>query len=263
MIEQGIKIEFNKRVATDTFLMGFRCPEIAATSRPGQFIMLRVKNGVEPLLRRPFSICGIQGKDLVCILYRVVGLGTAILSETRDGETMSVIGPLGRGFELPEMDKKPLLVAGGIGVAPILFLAQVMEGRDIEFMTGFTTSSEMIDTGQVINLSIKISMATDDGTAGYPGTVTDLLNAYLDQNPDRSCNLYACGPLQMLKSVVSIVVDRNISCQVSMESAMACGLGACQGCAVKAFSREGEIRYHHVCKDGPVFPAHLIDWKSI
>jgi len=263
MIEQVIKVEFNKRVATDTFFMGFRCPEIAASSRPGQFIMLRVRPGVEPLLRRPFSICGIQGKDLVCILYRVVGLGTAILSEARNGESMSVMGPLGRDFELPERDKKVLLVAGGIGVAPIIFLAQVMKGRDVEFMTGFTSSSEIIETGQVSDPSIRMSVATDDGTAGYAGTVTDLLKRYLDQNPNRSYCLYSCGPLQMLKSVVSTAIDRDIPCQVSMESAMACGLGACQGCAVKAFSREGEIHYHHVCKDGPVFPAHLIDWKSI
>src|SRR4030042_334036 len=97
MIEQAIKVEFNKRVATDTFFRGFRCPEIAAKSRPGQFVMLRVSSGVDPLLRRPFSICGVQGKDLVCILYRVVGRGTAILSETGDGGILSEIGPLGRG----------------------------------------------------------------------------------------------------------------------------------------------------------------------
>jgi dihydroorotate dehydrogenase electron transfer subunit len=263
MIEQVIKLEFNKRVATDTFFMGFKCPEIAARSRPGQFIMLRVSQGMEPLLRRPFSICGIQGKDLICILYRVVGRGTAILSKKGDGEILSVIGPLGRGFELPERDNKVLMVAGGIGVAPIFFLAQVLKRRDMEFMTGFKSSSEIIEAGQVGDPSIRMSVATDDGTAGYAGTVTDLLNVYLDRNPNRSYYLYACGPLQMLKSVVSIAIDREIPCQVSMESAMACGLGACQGCGVKAFSREREIHYHYVCKDGPVFPAHLIDWKSI
>ena len=263
MIEQAIKIEFNKRVATDTFFMGFRSTEIAAKSRPGQFVMLRVSRGVDPLLRRPFSICGVQGKDLVCILYRVVGRGTAILSETGNGEILSVIGPLGRGFELPERDKKALLVAGGIGVAPIFFLAQAMKDRDVEFMTGFTSSSEIIEAGEVSDPSIRMSVATDDGTAGYAGTVADLLKGYLDRNPDGSFYLYACGPLQMLKSVVSIAIDRDIPCQVSMESAMACGLGACQGCAVKAFSREGGIRYFHVCKDGPVFPAHLLDWKII
>jgi dihydroorotate dehydrogenase electron transfer subunit len=261
MIEQVIKVEFNKRVATDTFFMGFRCPEIAAISRPGQFVMLKVSRGVDPLLRRPFSICGVQGKDLVCILYRVVGRGTTILSETGDGEMLSVIGPLGRGFELPERDKKALLVAGGIGVAPIFFLAQAMKGRDMEIMTGFKSSGEIIEAGKISDPSISMSVATDDGTAGYAGTVADLLKAYLDHNPDESSYIYACGPLQMLKSVVSIADDRDIPCQVSMESAMACGLGACQGCAIKVFSREGETRYYHVCKDGPVFPAHLLDWK--
>jgi dihydroorotate dehydrogenase electron transfer subunit len=265
MVEQVIKVVFNNKVAPDTFFMGFRSPEIAAESRPGQFIMLRVSPGMDPLLRRPFSICGIRDGDLVCILYRVVGRGTAILAETGEGGILSVIGPLGRSFELPEGDKKTLLVAGGIGIAPLLFLAQTMKTRDMEFMTGFASSSEIIDAGQVSDLSIKISIATDNGTAGYAGTVTDLLNYYLDQNPEkkRSFYLYTCGPLQMLKGVVSITFDHNIPCQVSMESAMACGLGACQGCAVKAFSREGETHYHHVCKDGPVFPAHVIDWKSL
>ena len=265
MIEKVIKVVFNKRVAPDTFFLGFRSPEIAAKARPGQFIMLRVSSGMDPLFRRPFSICGILEGDLVCILYRVVGRGTTILSETRDGEILSVIGPLGRGFELPDKNNKILLVAGGIGVAPLFFLAQAMRTRDMEFMVGFTSSSEIIDADQVGDLSIKMSIATDDGSEGYAGTVTDLLNEYLDQNPEkkRSFYLYTCGPLQMLKGVVSITFDRNIPCQVSMESAMACGLGACQGCAIKAFSKKGETRYQHVCKDGPVFPAHVIDWKGI
>jgi len=265
MIERIIKIVFNRIVAPDTFLMGFRSPEIASESRPGQFVMVRVGATKDPLLRRPFSVCGVMEGDLICILYRVVGHGTKIMSQKEEGEILSVIGPLGRGFELPEGDKKVMLVSGGIGVAPLFYLAQAMKTGDVEFMAGFNSSREIIDANQISNLQLNISLATDDGTTGYAGTVTDLLTNYLDQNhvKNGSFYLYACGPLPMLKSVVSIAYDRDITCQVSMEASMACGLGACQGCAVKAYALEGQTHYHQVCKDGPVFPANVLDWNSI
>ena len=116
MIEQDSEIVFNKRVAARTFFMGLRSPRIVAEARPGQFVMLRVGQGMDPLLRRPFSICGIQGDDLILILYRVVGRGTAIMCDVSEGESLSVLGPLGSGFEMPHKGEKPILVAGGMGL---------------------------------------------------------------------------------------------------------------------------------------------------
>ena len=265
MIEKNIKIIFNKRVASNTLIMGLRSPEIAMESRPGQFVMVRINSGLDPLLRRPFSICGLPDEDTFCILYRVVGMGTAILSQKEEGQDLSILGPLGRGFELPGADEKALLVGGGIGIAPLLFLAQTMKNRDKEFMAGFSTSGEIIDTGKVDFLTDNILLATDDGTRGYAGMVTALLEEYLGQHSDQKdpFSLYTCGPAPMLKRVASIAADYNITCQASMETSMACGLGACQGCAVKAASPKGHTRYYHVCKDGPVFMTNAIDWSSI
>jgi dihydroorotate dehydrogenase electron transfer subunit len=265
MIDQHIKVEFNRKVSHDTFLLGFRSPEIAVESRPGQFVMLRVSRGMDPFLGRPFSICGVREGDLVYLLYRVVGNGTAILSQTIEGEELRVMGPLGRGFQSPENDKRLLIVAGGIGVAPLFFLAYTLKSRDMDFLAGFGSSGDIVNPDEVDGLAIHMSLATDDGTKGRAGTVVDLFGEYLDQDQGKvgDFSVYTCGPLPMLKRVVSMAEHRNIPCQVSLEAFMACGLGVCQGCAVKALSGIGQTLYYHVCKDGPVFYSHEIDWNSI
>jgi len=265
MLEQDIEILFNKGVALDTFLMGMRSPEIVAEAKPGQFVMIRVGSGIEPLLRRPFSICGVQGDNVFLVLYRVVGKGTAIMAETKKGEKLSVLGPLGYGFELPRPGQTVVLVAGGIGVAPLFSLAQAVKEKNIHFMAGFGSSNEIIRMDQINDLNgINTSLSTDDGTEGHDGLVTDLLDDFLEENRDGSdsMSLFTCGPLPMLKRVAAMAFDYDISCHASLESVMACGLGACQGCAVRASSQE-QTEYYHVCKDGPVFPISNIDWNSL
>ncbi len=265
MIDQDIRVEFNRKAARDTFLLGLRSPELAADSRAGQFVMLRVRRGMDPFLGRPFSICAVRDGNLVYLLYRVVGNGTAMLSRTREGEELRVMGPLGRGFELPEGDRRLLIVSGGIGVAPLFFLAQTLKDRDMDFLAGFRSSDEIVSPDEGSGPAIHMSLATDDGTTGHAGTVVDLLGEYLDHDQGKADDfcIYACGPLPMLKRVVSMAEHRNIPCQVSLEAFMACGLGVCQGCAVKARSGNGQTLYYHVCKDGPVFHSHEIDWKGI
>jgi dihydroorotate dehydrogenase electron transfer subunit len=265
MIERNIKIIFNTRVTSDTYIMGLDSSEIVTGSRPGQFVMVRVESHLDPLLRRPFSICGVRDNNLFYILYRVVGRGTAILSQKREGENLSILGPLGKGFDLKKTEGKAVLVSGGIGIAPLIFLAQVMKGRDMEFMAGFSSSAEIIDPGNIGFSANNISLATDDGTKGYAGTVTDLLEKFLKKQSGQitTFSLYSCGPSPMLKRIASIAIDYNITCQVSMETAMACGLGACQGCAVKASSFEDAPLYYRVCKEGPVFGSDRIDWSCI
>lgn len=265
MIDQYIEILFNREIKPDIFQMGFRSPHIASESRPGQFVMVRVNEGIEPLLRRPFSICGIHNGDTICILYKIVGHGTEILSGKKAGEQLSVMGPLGQGFSLSGENKKALLVAGGIGIAPIYFLAGALKDKPMEFMAGFGSSRDIFPHEQLTRQPISISVATDDGSEGYSGMVTDLLDEYLDRSIRRkeAVIIYACGPLSMLKKVSSIASDRKITCQVSLEALMACGLGACQGCAVKTLSQDNQTTYSHVCKDGPVFLSHAIDWSKI
>jgi dihydroorotate dehydrogenase electron transfer subunit len=265
MFDQALKILFNEKITPDTLLLGFRSSEIAAESRPGQFVMIRVNNTFNPLLRRPFSICGIRDKETVLILYRILGKGTSILSRKKEGEIISVMGPLGNGFKLPNEDVKALLIAGGMGVAPLFYLAGEIISTDIELMSGFRTSREIIRPDPINDLSIDMSIATDDGTSDYKGFVTDLLQEYIDrhsQSPD-SLMVYSCGPVPMLRKTATITAGHNIPCQVSLETHMACGLGACQGCAVKVSKPESMSPYRHVCRDGPVFSSCDIDWNSL
>lgn len=264
MIEQEIQVAFNNRIAPDTFILGFRSAEIASESMPGQFVMIRVRKGMDPLLRRPFSICGIRDINLVCILYRVVGKGTAIMAQTGKGEILSVLGPLGKGFTSPRADSRPVLVAGGMGIAPLLFLAGALKKRDKTFLAGFASARDMIDPNQTGLPPVDIQFATEDGSGGYTGTAVDLFEEYLKniKTAGDSIVVYSCGPLPMLKRTAAMAADHGVPCQVSLETVMACGLGACQGCAVRVVSTEGE-RFCHVCRDGPVFTSSIIDWNRL
>jgi dihydroorotate dehydrogenase electron transfer subunit len=134
----------------------------------------------------------------------------------------------------------------------------------MEFMIGFASSGDIIPSGQITDRNLNVSIATDDGSFGYPGRVTQLLIECLDRHLHESDKLliYACGPMPMLKKTAAIASGRNITCSVSLEALMACGLGACQGCAIKVISRD-QSTYRHVCKDGPVFLSSDIDWSNI
>jgi dihydroorotate dehydrogenase electron transfer subunit len=264
IFEKNTEVVFNRQVAPETYLMSLNAPEIADCSRPGQFVMVKVSKGFHPLLRRPFSICGKKDTDQIIILYRTVGSGTSLMAEIKDGDILSVLGPLGRGFDLPSPGEKPVLIGGGMGIAPLVFLSQGLEGNGFEFMAGFGSSTDVITPRNLLGLDTRVSISTDDGTEGYAGFVTDMFQDYLDKNThgNERLSVFTCGPGPMMKRVAELTLDRNIKCQVSMEALMACGLGACQGCAVKASSQEWE-RYYHVCKDGPVFSPDLIDWSEI
>jgi dihydroorotate dehydrogenase electron transfer subunit len=262
MIETSIKIISNNSVTSDTFLLRISSPELAAGARPGQFLMVRTSNCMDPVLRRPFSICGVEDEGTIKILYKVVGRGTKILSNKKSGEYLSVLGPLGKEFKMPDRSEVIFLVAGGIGIAPLLFLYQEIKSFDINFLTGFRTSKEIIDpslTGNKINNLI----ATDDGSMGYSGRVTDLLLEKLEHSRQKNISIYACGPLPMLKAVRNAALKYNIPCQVSMETFMACGLGACQGCVLGSDRVKTGRAYLHVCKEGPVFDINEIDWENI
>jgi len=271
MIEQAVEIVINKQMTSDTYLMGLRSPEIVREARAGQFVMIQTRTGSAPLLRRPFSISGTQ-EDLFFVLYRVVGQGTLLMADKREGESLSVLGPLGRGFELPADQEKCLLVAGGVGVAPLFFLAQTIKTARIEFMMGFGTAGEILKTSEVDSPNVNVAIATDDGTYGHAGPATDLLEAYIEERKDEkeALSIFTCGPKPMLKKVALIAKQLDLPCQASLEAAMACGLGACLGCAVKAAPscaveaspKEGQT-YRYVCKDGPVFPVQAIDWDRL
>lgn len=249
----SIPIASNVRVSDKAYTLSFKIPGLAKGADPGQFIHIRLDPGSNyPLLRRPFSINDIWG-DKVKILYEVKGSGTELLSKMTSKDTLDIIGPLGKGFDIDTGQRHHLLVAGGMGIAPMGFLGRRLKSLKLkhELLYGCRSSSELIQPG------IKMcSLSSDDGSCGTKGLVTSLLSDKL--NGCQSPVVYACGPWPMLKAVARICRDKNIPCQVSLESFMACGVGACQGCVVKG----SDGGYLSVCDKGPVFDSRRIDWEQ-
>jgi len=255
--------------------MRARCPAASCQARPGQFIMLRVSDQSAPLLRRPFSLCGTDGETIE-IIYRVAGKGTAIMAAWKEPQKINFVGPLGTGFSIPEDPGTAFLVAGGIGMAPLLLLLQhlgeqrPMAGRKI-FMGGKTADDiRLLDDFKPLPADILI--ATEDGAAGFRGLVTDLFAHQLEKCTPRElqmAGIFSCGPPAMAQVVSAIAARLGISCQLSLEANMACGIGACLGCAVKTRSRAGTdetdgrtFYYQRVCAEGPVFDSRELVWDE-
>lgn len=265
MIAQEMMVLWNRSAAPGYFRMGLACATGFDTAKPGQFIMVRTDAGATLLLRRPFSLLGlIREADRVTgieILFKVVGKGTEHLSRRREGDRLSVIGPLGNAFRVPERCRQLVLVAGGVGVPPIRFLAQSLLARKgnpnrCMVFVGGRTKGDLVCITEFDLPGFLLDVSTDDGSRGNRGMVTRRLEKALDAGPvDLIC---ACGPAGMLKAVSAIAAARGIACQVSIEAMMACGIGACLGCAVSV--NDDDARYRHVCVDGPVFDAHRLRW---
>lgn len=247
-----------EEIATGVFLVGVKSPRIAMHAQPGQFLHIRVGQGLDPLLRRPLSIFKVdREKGVLSLLFRVAGKGTNLLSRGRIGEDVDLVGPLGQGFDVPSGTRTTLLVAGGLGVAPLFFLAQnlVRRGISIHFLMGAKCKAQLLCRDQLQALSSHLQVSTNDGSDGFPGLVTQLLEEYLRrENLDPGSTLIcSAGPEPMLAKVASLARQFGIPGQISMERHMACGLGACLSCVVLCRSRERGQTYRRVCADGPVF----------
>jgi dihydroorotate dehydrogenase electron transfer subunit len=256
--------------------MRLACPDAAQRARPGQFIMLQVSEHTDPLLRRPFSVCSAQGAT-VDILYKVVGRGTAAMTSWQPGQRVSCIGPLGNGFNIAEPPEHAYLVAGGIGIAPLLFLLETLENRaSTVFMGGKTAQDVAVLEDFNVLTQQHIFYATEDGSRGVQGLVTDLFLNHLKQagkENSQSSGIYGCGPAPMLSALSKIAEQHGMDCQMSLESRMACGIGACLGCAVKTKATADSARtlgtggqaqscyYKRVCADGPVFNSRELVWE--
>lgn len=258
------KILYNDRLAEGYFRLGlsWKTPEV----RAGHFVMLRVSDGMDPLLRRPFGvlrIIGAKGRSSrgtgIELLYRVVGRGTNILSAKRPGETLGILGPLGNGFPVSEKGQKAVLVTGGMGIVPLYMLAQRLGQGTLLF--GARSKKETFLLDDFKGLGLRIKTATEDGSAGQKGLVTALLEKELA--PETV--VYACGPMGMLKAVSRLCVGAGVKCFVSLERSMACGIGVCLGCAVRTINHEARENrnYKMVCSDGPVFDSRDIDWELL
>ena len=241
------------------YRMGLAFPELGTIARPGQFVMVRLPDRSIPLLRRPLSVHRplIEGND-VCgieLLYKVVGQGTQALSEMKVGDAIDVLGPLGNGFSSPANLKRAFLVAGGVGVASLYYLALDISGNTGVALTVFLggcSAADILCEKELQVLGATVHVSTQDCSLGEMGLVTSLVEKSLDVDgkPDV---IYACGPQAMLKAVGEMAAIHAVPCQISLESSMACGFGVCLGCAVEKAGSPGA--YFHVCKDGPVIDS--------
>jgi dihydroorotate dehydrogenase electron transfer subunit len=223
--------------------------------------MLRVSDTLDPLLARPFGISAVISRSSLEIVYRVVGKGTMRLTTAQSGQMLNLLGPLGKGFPLPDKKTIPILIAGGSGFPPLHFLTQ-RTGSRAHLFIGARNRQCLPPAGIVRSFketAEKVHIATDDGSVGMQGTSTDILDAFLAKREGKSrFSLYACGPHAMLAAVSRIAAEHAIPCYVSMEERMACGLGACMGCSVPM--KAGG--YKRACKEGPVFDSRDIDWSE-
>lgn len=261
----------NGEVSPGYFRMRMTAPPALLSSNPGQFLMLRIADSLDPLLRRPFGIfdlgtfttpytdCGTQ--TWLEILYKVVGKGTRKLSTLHGGDTLDILAPLGRGFMVGDDGDELLLVGGGIGLAPLHFLARAHAGsRRVRLYAGGRTREDILCITEFERLGVETYVATDDGSLGERGFVTEVLIRDLESRGGRG-TIMACGPMPMLAAVARIAHERGVPCQVSLEGYMACGVGACLGCVVPGKNHSSETPdYRCVCKEGPVFPSTEIRW---
>jgi len=255
---QRVKIRANTRQAQHCYKLVLEAPAVAKAAKPGHFLMVKVSDGMEPLLRRPLSIHRVgAAAGTVELLYEVVGPGTGILSQKKAGDHLSVIGPLGNtfSFNAKTPDAHAVLVAGGMGVAPLMFLAQRLKADTVTVLIGARTSAHVLCASDFRKLGCDVRIATDDGSSGFHGRVTGLLDTILARKAQAVPALYGCGPKPMLKAMSGLCGSYGAAAQISLESHMACGIGACLGCVIQ--TRQG---FQRVCKEGPVFQADEVVW---
>lgn len=243
----------NKRIKDNFYNLVLSAPQIASSVLPGQFVNIKIE---EVFLRRPFSV-QFRKKDCLGILYEVVGKGTFFLSQKKENDSLDIIGPLGRGFSLPkEKNREIILVAGGIGIAGLFFLAEkLLEKQKIKVLIGAKTKNKLLCEKELKDLGCEVFVSTDDGSKGFKGKVTELLKKLISAKNNHSKTIYACGPYPMLKELAEISHALNILTWVLLDQHMACGFGACLGCSI-----ETKYGFKRVCKDGPVFNAEEIIW---
>lgn len=255
----------SEQLAPNTIRLRFEFPLLSQLAKPGQFVNIRVREALTPLLRRPFSIHRVSpAAGWVEILFDIRGEGTKLLAETREGHTIDVLGPLGNGFQIPNQLEHAILIGGGIGIAPLLFLAQELRQTNVQVKCyyGVKNQQQLCCPDDFKNIGAKMKIATEDGSSGHQGFVTDLLliqKEYNVQQKTPSIALFACGPPAMLRAVQQFALNRQVETQLSLESKMGCGFGVCVGCAVPARKTTNSLTtYYLVCQDGPVFRAEEV-----
>ena len=255
------KLIKKQEIIKDIYKFSVKAPEIVGTAKPGNFIEIRVNDGIDPFLRRPISIYNLDKENgILEFIFQVKGKGTEILSKKEEGKDIDIIGPLGHGTFKFEKYKNIAVIGGGIGIFPLYELSKEAKQNDVKVncYLGFRNKDFVMLEKEFEEATDNLTITTDDGTYKEKGFAIDYLIKDME-NKKYEC-IYACGPLPMLKAVQKYVNENNIDCQISLEEKMGCGLGVCLGCAVKtAKSPKDAPEYWHVCKGGPVFQAKDVE----
>ena len=255
------KLIKKEEIIKDIYKFSVKAPEIVETAKPGNFIEIRVTEGIDPFLRRPISIYNLDKENgILEFIFQVKGKGTEILSKKEEGTDIDIIGPLGHGTFKFEKYKNIAVIGGGIGIFPLYELSKEAKQNDIKVncYLGFRNKNFVMLEKEFEEVTDNLTITTDDGTYKEKGFAIDYL--IKDMESEKYECIYACGPLPMLKAIQKYANENNIDCQISLEEKMACGLGVCLGCAVKtAKSPKDAPEYWHVCKGGPVFQAKDVE----
>ena len=251
----------NELIAENHYLLRCSCPAIAASALPGQFIHVLIPQGSGLLLRRPFTIYTVEGEEIT-MLYQLIGEGTNVLSSLKRGDLIRVLGPLGNTFEISPVPNPAIIVGGGAGIASLMLLAVALREEDVHALglVGSMNEGRLLSVADLKSIGIETHIATDDGSVGHRGYVTELLTHILETYELQQPIIYACGPDGMLRAVTKIALDYRVPTQLAMENRMGCALGVCLGCVCKVQMPGGGFEYQRVCTEGPVFNAEDIIW---
>jgi dihydroorotate dehydrogenase electron transfer subunit len=253
MIQENCSVKTVEQVGDNVYVLTFVSKYIAESATAGQFVNIKTDDGIEPLLRRPFSVYNTHN-GTVQIIFNVIGKGTAALRKKTRGETIDVLGPLGVPFTLKSTDfDTAVLVGGGMGIAPLPMATRELQqlGKRISTFIGARTASMLV--AQHLQ---NVHVATDDGSKGFHGNVVVLTKQTLSESGAERSKIFACGPTPMLRALQSYVLENDIPCEASLEGPMGCGFGICQGCPVELAGNEK--KYALMCKDGPTFDMKRI-----
>lgn len=261
----------NTRLSDDYSVLALAAPEIAAAALPGQFVMLKTSRGLDPLLRRPFSIFEVlrhqDGSPRgITILNKRIGKGTGLLYDVEAGARLECLGPLGRPFEAVSPPSEAWMIAGGVGLAPFVTLGEALlrRGTATTLFYGARRASDLHCAELFENLGVRTVYSTEDGSRGAKGFITGPLDQHLSSMPSsQEVRLYVCGPTPMMRAVADVAATRGRRCEVSLEQVMGCGMGGCYSCVVPALDDTGAPHHTRSCIDGPVFDARRIVWDAL
>jgi dihydroorotate dehydrogenase electron transfer subunit len=261
----------NTRLSDDYSVIALAAPEVASAALPGQFVMVKPSRGNDPLLRRPFSIFerlrDTSGRAIgITLLNKRVGAGTTRLYEAEPGARIACLGPLGRPFEPPAPPSEAWMVAGGVGLAPFVTLAEAIRARGgrARLFYGARRASDLYYVSVFEQMGVDVVLTTEDGSRGGTGYVTDALAPALRSAPDTNdVRLYVCGPTPMMRAVAQLAASLSTACDVSLEQVMGCGLGGCYSCVVLARDERGAPHFVRSCVEGPVFESSRIVWNAL